>query len=65
MLSRRCTVGRVLRCRFLLQTPRLRLAARLNNHLGVADQEQGAPVWVCSQLRAAWAAIWPRLRDFG
>jgi hypothetical protein len=44
---------------------RLRLAARLNNHLGVADQEQGAPVWVCSQLRAAWAAIWPRLRDFG
>jgi 4-amino-4-deoxy-L-arabinose transferase-like glycosyltransferase len=44
---------------------RLRLAARLNNHLGVANQEQGAPVWVCSQLRAAWTAIWPRLRDLG
>ena len=43
----------------------LRLAARLNNHLGVANQEQGAPVWVCSQLRAAWTASWPRLRDFG
>ena len=44
---------------------RLRLAARLNNHLGVADQEQGAPVWACSQLRAPWTAIWPRLRDLG
>ena len=44
---------------------RLRLAARLNNHLGVADQEQGAPVWACSQLPAPWTAIWPRLRDLG
>ena len=43
----------------------LRLAARLNNHLGVANQEQGAPVWVCSQLRAAWTVIWPRLRNLG
>ncbi len=41
----------------------LRLAMRLNNHLGVADQEQGAPVWVCTQLRTAWTVIWPRLRD--
>ena len=44
---------------------RLRRPARLNNHLGVADQEQGAPVWACSQLRAAWTAIWPGLRDLG
>jgi len=28
----------------------LRLAAHLNNHLGVQDDEQGAPVWVCSAL---------------
>jgi 4-amino-4-deoxy-L-arabinose transferase-like glycosyltransferase len=43
----------------------LRLAARLNNHVAVNDDEQGAPVWVCSSLRAPWAGIWPRLRAFG
>lgn len=34
-------------------------------HLGVNNDEQGAPVWVCSRLRASWTTIWPRLRDFG
>jgi len=43
----------------------LRLAARLDNHVAVRDDEQGAPVWVCSSLRAPWAVIWPRLRAFG
>ena len=43
----------------------LRLAAHLDNHVGVQDDEQGAPVWVCSSLRAPWTAIWPRLRSFG
>jgi len=43
----------------------LRLAAHLDNHLGVNDDEQGEPVWVCTQLRASWAAVWPGLRDFG
>jgi hypothetical protein len=43
----------------------LRLAANLNNHLDVNDDEQGAPVWVCSDLRESWAAIWPTLRDLG
>ena len=43
----------------------LRLATRLDNHLGVDDDEQGAPVWVCSSLRTSWAAAWPGLRDFG
>ena len=43
----------------------LRLAARLNNHLGVHDDEQGAPVWVCSVLRRSWTAIWPSLRFLG
>jgi hypothetical protein len=40
-------------------------ATRLDNHLDVNDDEQGAPVWVCSDLRASWAAIWPTLRHFG
>jgi len=43
----------------------LRFATRLDNHLDVNDDEQGAPVWVCSDLRASWAAIWPTLRHFG
>jgi 4-amino-4-deoxy-L-arabinose transferase-like glycosyltransferase len=43
----------------------LRLAARLDNHVDVQDDEQGAPVWVCSALREPWAATWPRLRAFG
>jgi hypothetical protein len=43
----------------------LRLAAHLNNHLGINDDEQGAPVWVCSALRGSWTAIWPRLRFLG
>jgi Dolichyl-phosphate-mannose-protein mannosyltransferase len=43
----------------------LRQAATLNNDLGVDDQEQGEPVWVCTQLRRSWAAIWPSLRYLG
>ena len=43
----------------------LRLAAHLNNHLGVDNDEQDAPVWICSALRRPWTAIWPRLRNVG
>ena len=41
------------------------LAATLDNHVGVADDEQGQQVWICTQLRESWPAIWPSLRDFG
>jgi hypothetical protein len=40
----------------------VRLAATLDNHVGVSDDEQGAPVWICQDLRATWAAIWPSQR---
>ncbi|HUC57068.1 MAG TPA: glycosyltransferase family 39 protein [Streptosporangiaceae bacterium] len=43
----------------------LRLAARLNNHEQVSDDEQGAQVWICRNLRASWRAIWPSQRSFG
>ncbi len=43
----------------------LTLAGHLDNHLGIDDQEQGAPVWVCSRLSSSWKAIWPGLRNFG
>ena len=42
----------------------VRLAAHLNNHQDVSDQEQGAPVWICQPDRS-WAAIWPSQRYFG
>jgi len=42
----------------------VRLAAYLNNHEHVSDQEQGAPVWVCRPDRS-WAAIWPSQRYLG
>ena len=43
----------------------VRLGTRLDNHLRVANQEQGVPVWVCSQPRDTWATLWPRFRSFG
>jgi hypothetical protein len=42
----------------------VRLAGRLNNHLGVSNDEQGAPVWICADPRASWAVLWPRLRVY-
>ena len=41
------------------------LAAILDNHVGVADQEQGQPVWICTQLRQSWPAIWLSMRYLG
>lgn len=40
------------------------VATHLNNHVGVDDDEQGAPVWICSQLTASWRAIWPEQKHF-
>ncbi len=39
------------------------LAARLDNRLQVDDDEQRAPVWICSQPRDTWHELWPRFRD--
>ncbi len=39
------------------------LETRLNNQLGVDDQEQGSAVWTCSAPKAGWSVLWPRLRD--
>ena len=41
------------------------LAAHLDNHLGIDDQEQGTPVWICSKLLTPWARAWPGLRHYG
>jgi hypothetical protein len=43
----------------------VRLARRLDNHVQLDDDEQGAPVWVCRGLRGSWQAEWRVLRDYG
>ena len=43
----------------------LRLALTLNNHQDVKDDEQGHPVWICTQLRQSWWALWPSQRNLG
>ena len=42
-----------------------RLAAHLDNHVGIDNDEQGAPVWICQQLTRTWRAIWPAQKQFG
>jgi 4-amino-4-deoxy-L-arabinose transferase-like glycosyltransferase len=43
----------------------VRLGTRLDNHLRIANDEQGTPVWVCSQPRGSWPTLWPRFRSLG
>ena len=43
----------------------LRLALNLNNHVDVGDDEQGQPVWICTQLTQSWRALWPSQRNLG
>jgi 4-amino-4-deoxy-L-arabinose transferase-like glycosyltransferase len=40
----------------------VRPAARLDNGLGLANEEQGRPVFVCTDRRDSWGRIWPELR---
>ncbi|HSV41388.1 MAG TPA: glycosyltransferase family 39 protein [Nocardioidaceae bacterium] len=37
------------------------VATRLDNRVGVDNEEQGVPVAVCSGLRQPWSVSWPRL----
>jgi 4-amino-4-deoxy-L-arabinose transferase-like glycosyltransferase len=41
------------------------LGTRLDNHLGIDNDEQGAHVFVCDGMRGNWAAIWPQLKSIG
>ncbi len=38
------------------------VVARLDNGLGVDNEEQGAPVAVCRNPRGPWSLLWPRFR---
>lgn len=43
----------------------LHLAGHLRNYVGVQDEEEGMPIWVCSTITQPWTEIWPQLRNFG
>jgi len=43
----------------------VRLGTRLDNHLRIENDEQGATVWVCSQPRDGWPTLWPQFRSLG
>jgi len=40
-------------------------AGTLDNGAGVDDDEEGAPVWICTGPRAPWSVLWPELRHYG
>jgi hypothetical protein len=42
----------------------VRLVATFSNGLGVDDDEQGVPVYLCTGLRSSWTHAWPAFRDF-
>jgi hypothetical protein len=43
----------------------VRLAAHVTNRVGVANDEAGAPIWVCTGRTRPWSAIWPHLKHYG
>jgi hypothetical protein len=40
---------------------RCRVAGRIDNGVGVDNEEQGAPISVCAAPRLPWGELWPRL----
>ncbi|MGH3613616.1 MAG: glycosyltransferase family 39 protein [Pseudonocardia sp.] len=40
-------------------------AARIDNGVGLDNDEQGTSVWVCRQRLVPWAELWPQLRRIG
>ncbi len=41
------------------------LAARIDNGVGLENDEQGVAVWVARDRLAAWSELWPQLRRLG
>jgi 4-amino-4-deoxy-L-arabinose transferase-like glycosyltransferase len=40
----------------------VRIATHLHNTLGISNDEQDAPIWLCARQRASWPTLWPRFR---
>lgn len=43
----------------------VRPAARIDDGVGLDNDEQGGTVWVCRDRRLSWSRLWPRLRHLG
>jgi 4-amino-4-deoxy-L-arabinose transferase-like glycosyltransferase len=41
------------------------LAARIDNGVGLDNDEQGEPVWLVRERRVPWSQLWPQLREVG
>jgi hypothetical protein len=41
------------------------LAARIDNGVGLDNDEQNAPVWIARDRRASWDVLWPQLVRLG
>jgi hypothetical protein len=41
------------------------LAARIDNGVGLDNDEQGEPVWLVRERRVPWSQLWPQLREIG
>jgi hypothetical protein len=44
---------------------RFDLAARIDNGVGIDNEEQGTPVHVCTGRRQTWADLWPQITHLG
>jgi hypothetical protein len=38
-------------------------ATRIDNGVGLENEEQGRTVWVCRDQRRPWLQVWPQLRQ--
>jgi Dolichyl-phosphate-mannose-protein mannosyltransferase len=43
----------------------VQLLSRLDNRLQVDNDEQHAPMWLATGLRAPWTVVWPRFKNLG
>jgi hypothetical protein len=43
----------------------VRAVGRIDNGLEVDNDEQGATIWLCRDLRASWTDTWPTLVRLG
>jgi Dolichyl-phosphate-mannose-protein mannosyltransferase len=37
---------------------------RLDNEIGIDNEEQSATLWVCREPRASWAVLWPKFQHY-
>ncbi|WP_083733191.1 ArnT family glycosyltransferase [Actinomadura sp. CNU-125] len=40
----------------------VRPAGRIDNGVGLDNEEQGKPVWICKGRRASWTELWPEFK---